>query len=470
MAEYDFVIIGGGAGGFAGAIKASELGARVAIIVSKRLPLGGTCVNVGCVPSKFVIEAAELYHKGGAANPYTGILLKQGKADYGALVSQKNKLVLNFRKEKYINVIKGTPNVHFFEGDAEFISPHEVLVNKKKRIRGHNFLIATGSRSAVPPIKGLNKVKYLTNIEALELRKLPKSMVVIGGGYIGVELGQAFAHLGTKVTILQRGPRILAREEPPIQETLKQYLEAEGIDTHVNTDVLEVRKQGKKKMVIAKVNGKQKQFVADELLVATGRAPNTEDLHVENTGVKTDDKRRIVVDNYQRTNVKHIWAAGDCTNQIMLETVAARGGAIAVENALRNTKKTIDFNAVPHAIFTIPNVASVGMLEEDIQKAGIRCSCRVLPLTAVAKAYIFGDTRGFIKININADTEEILGVHMIGIFAAEVIHEATVLVKNKMKLDDIINMTHIFPTMCEAIKLCAQSFKRDLSKMSCCVE
>lgn len=469
MAEYDFVIIGGGAGGFAGAIKASELGARAAIIVSKRLPLGGTCVNVGCVPSKYVIEAAELYHKA-AANPYAGIPLKQGKASLKKLVEQKNKLVLGFRKDKYINVIKGIPNVDFFEGDARFVSPNEVLVNNKKRVHAHNFLIATGSRAKVPPIKGLDKVKHLTNIEALELRKIPKSMVVIGGGYIGCELGQAFAHLGAKVTILQRGPQILAREEPPIQKTLKKYFEEEGIAVHVNANVVEVKQQGKQKTIITKINGKNKRFIADQILVATGRTPNTDGIGLEKAGIKTDEKNRIIVNKYQRTNVKHIWAAGDCTNQIMLETVAARGGAIAVENALKNTKKTIDFNTVPHAIFTIPNVASVGMLEEDIQKAGIRCSCRVLPLTAVAKAHIFGDTRGLIKININADTEEILGVHMLGIFAAEVIHEATVLVKHRMKLDDVISTTHVFPTMCEAIKLCAQSFKRDLSKMSCCVE
>ena len=469
MTEYDFVIIGGGAGGFASAIRASELGARVAIIVSKRLPLGGTCVNVGCVPSKFLIEAAEIYRKG-ASNPYAGVPLKQEKPDLGALIDQKNKLVLGFRKDKYVNVIKGLPNVRFIEGNAEFVSAHEVLVNKKTRIRGHNFLIATGSRTTVPPIKGIDKVKYLTNVEALELRKLPNRLVVIGGGYIGCELGQAFAHLGTKVTILQRGPHILAREEPPIQETLKQYLEEEGVDIYVNAEVLEVQQKGKTKSVVAKIDGKKKKFEVDEILLATGRVPNTEELGLEKAEVKADDKKRIIVDKFQKTNVKHIWAAGDCTNQIMLETVAARGGAIAIENALQNTKKSIDFTAVPHAIFTIPNVASVGMLEEDIQKAGIRCSCRVLPMTAVAKAHIFGDTRGFIKININADTEEILGIHMIGIFAAEVIHEATILVKNKMKLDDVINTTHVFPTMSEAIKLCAQTFKRDISKMSCCVE
>jgi mercuric reductase len=469
VAGYDFVIIGGGAGGFAGAIRASELGARVAMVVSRQLPLGGTCVNVGCVPSKYIIEAAELYHKAGA-NPYAGIPLRRQRARLAELIAAKNRLVNAMREEKYVNVVSKLPNIDFIEGNAEFVSPADVMVNGKRRVAGHNFLIATGSRATVPPIEGLDKVGYLTNVEALQLRRLPKRMAVIGGGYIGVELGQAFAHLGTKVTILQRGPRILAREEPSIQDALRRYLEEEGVTIHVNADVLEATRQGREKVVHAKVDGRPIRLAVDEILVATGRAPNTESLHLERADIRTDGHKRIVVDSYQRTNVRHIWAAGDCTNQAMLETVAARGGAIAVENALRNAKKTIDFSAVPHAIFTTPNVAGVGMLEEDIQKAGIRCSCRTLPMTAVAKAHIFGDTRGFVKVNINADTEEILGVHIIGIFAAEVIHEATLLVKNRMKLDDIINTTHVFPTMSEAIKLCAQSFKRDLSKMSCCVE
>lgn len=469
MAEYDLVIIGGGAGGFAGAIKASELGARVAIIVSKRLPLGGTCVNVGCVPSKFLINAAEMYYNAGN-NPFQGININKGKIELNKLVKQKNDLVQKFRKDKYINVIKALPNINFFEGNAKFLSKNEVIIDNKKKIRGHNFLIATGSRAVIPKIKGIDKVKVLTNVEALELKKVPKRLVVIGGGFIGIELGQAFSHLGSKVTIIQSNERLLPREEPQISQAIKFYLQEEGINVFTKANVKEIISKDSKKVVVTELGKKIIRVECDELLVATGRAANTEELNLENIGVKVDEKDRIIVDEELKTSALNVWAAGDCTNMIMLETVAARSGAIAAQNAIKKLGLKLYTNAIPSVVFSTPNIASVGLTEEEIQAKRIQCSCRVLSMTSVAKAWLFGDTRGFIKININAKNRQILGVHMVGVLAAEVISWASMAVRMGLTLDDIINTTSVFPTINEALKLCAQSFDRDLSKMSCCVE
>lgn len=469
MAKYDLVIIGGGAGGFAGAIKASELGARVAIIVSKRLPLGGTCVNVGCVPSKFLINASEMYYNAKKV-PYKGINLKQGKVELAKLTKQKNDIVKKFRKEKYVNVIKGMPNVDFYEGNASFVSNNEVIINNKEKIQGHNFLIATGSRTAIPLIKGIEKVKILTNIEALELKKVPKSMIVIGGGFIGLELGQAFFHLGTKVTIIQKSDRLLPREEKQISEAIQYYLEEEGITVLTSANVNEITKKGAKKIVTVQTSKGIKKITCDEILIATGRKANTEELNLDRAGVKVDEKKRIIVDEELKTSANNIWAVGDCTNTIMLETVAARSGALAAQNIIKNKGLKLHTNAIPHVVFTTPNIASVGLREEEIHSKGIRCACRILPMKMVAKAHLFGDTRGFIKINIDSKNRKILGVHMIGILAAEVISWASMVVRLGLTLDDVINTTSVFPTINEALKLCAQSFDRDLSKMSCCVE
>lgn len=279
-----------------------------------------------------------------------------------------------------------------------------------------------------------------------------------------------YAHFGTEVTVLQRSDRIIPEEEPEISDALKQYLEEEGIKIHTGVKTLDVRKKGDSKIVRVEMNGNVKEIEARQLLMATGRKPNTFDLNLESAGVKLRDDGAIAVNSEMRTSVPHIWAAGDVIGQPMLETAAAKEGAVAAENALNGSKKKVDFLSIPHAVFTSPQVASVGMTEEQMtSKMGV-CSCRTLYMSEVPKALVVNETRGLIKMAVHPKTGRIMGVHILLELAADIIHEAVLAVKYKLTVDDIIDTVHVFPTMTEAIKLVATAFRKDVSKLTCCAE
>ncbi|MEM3832507.1 MAG: mercury(II) reductase [Thermoprotei archaeon] len=462
---FDLVIIGGGSAAFAAAIKASEFDASVAMI--ERSTIGGTCVNVGCVPSKRMLRVGEVYYY--SDYNYSGIALEQGALNFEAIVRQKDDIVLDLRATKYSDVLKSLSNATLIKGSAKFVSKDHIDVNGQI-IRGKKFIVATGSSPRILSIEGINKVDYLTNVEALSLRELPKSMLIIGGRALALEFAQMYAHFGTNVTVLQRSPRIIPNEEPEISEALRTYLEDEGIEIHTGVTIKRVQQRNGSKIVIAQIEGKERDFEAEQLLIATGRIPNTSNLGLERVGVKLREDGAILVNDEMRTTAPNIWAAGDVTGQPMLEPVAAKEGAIAAENALSNAGRKMDFSAVPHAIFTTPQVASVGMTEAQVVAQGYICNCRVLDMSLVPKAKIIGDTRGLIKMVTDYKTGRILGVHILSYAAAEIIHEAVLAVKFKLTIDDIIDTVHIFPTMAESIKLAALSFKKDISKVSCCVE
>lgn len=465
MEEFDFVILGSGSAAFAAAIKASEFGAKVAMI--ERGTVGGTCVNVGCVPSKRLLNVGDIYYYGD--HNYNGIDIKAGGLDLEAIVKQKDDIVSDLRTTKYSDVVESLPNTTFIKGSAKFVSKDHVDIDGR-RILGRKFLVATGSSPTIPSIDGLDKVDYLTNVEALSLKELPTSMLVIGGRVLALEFAQMYAHFGTKVTLLQRSQKIIPDEEPEISEALRKYLEEEGIEIHTGVTVKKVRRQGGSKVVTAQVEGKQREFEAEQLLMATGRTPNTSGLGLEKVGVKLSEDGAVLVNDGMKTSAPNIWAAGDVIGKPMLETVAAKEGAIATENALSNAGRKMDFSAVPHAIFTMPQVASVGLTDAQANQSGFSCSCNWIPMSSVPKARIIGDTRGLVKLVIEHKTKRILGVHILSPLAADMIHEGVVAVKFKLTIDGIIDTVHIFPTMSEAIKLAAQSFYRDIDKMSCCTE
>lgn len=467
MAEdiFDFVIIGGGAAGFGGAIKASELGSSVAMI--EHGTIGGTCVNVGCVPSKRMLTVGDIFYYGD--HNYKGINLTKGTLKFKSVTKETNDLVEMQRTEKYVNIINDLPNSTFIKGSARFVSRNEVKVNGKK-IRGKKFLIATGASPKIPPINGLQNIDYLTNVEALSLKQLPNSLVIIGGRAVALEFAQMYAHFGTKVIVLQRSERIIPNEEPEISDALKTYLQSEGISIHTGVKIKEIRKKGKEKVISTIIAGKNKVYKAEQLLMATGRRPNTGDLGLKKIGVKLRKDSAVIVDDQMRSSVPNIWAAGDVIGEPMLETTAGRGGVIAAHNAFSSTKRKMDFTAVPHAIFTMPQVASVGLTDVEVNQQGFTCSCSWIPMSSVPKARIIGDTRGLVKIVIDRNTKRILGVHILSSLAADMIHEGALAVKYNLTIDDIIDTVHVFPTMSEAIKLAAQSFYRDIDKMSCCTE
>lgn len=466
MEKYDLVILGGGAGAFAAAIKANDLGAKTAL-VNAGLPLGGTCVNVGCVPSKTLLKIGEIVYYGNH-----GFKSISGKltVDFETAIKEELELVDKMRHDKYVEVLSNLKYLTHFEGKAKFVSKNEIIVGDKKLI-GEKFVIATGSAALPTPLDGIDKVDYITHIDALKLKKQPKTMIIVGAGPLGLEFGQMYHHFGTKVTILHKDQFVMPRTEPELSEALQKYLEDEGITIFINTKSKSVRKENNEIVVGFEIDGKQQEVRGEVLMFAAGKIPNTKDLDLEKAGVETNDRQAIKVNEEMQTTAGHIWAAGDVIDKpLRLETTAGKEGSIAVENALKNTHRTMDYSAVPYAVFTTPNLAGVGKTDEEAVGGGLKCTCNTFSFEYVPKAAIINDTRGLIKIVADNKTHQVYGVHILGPDAADLIHEATMIVKNKMTLEDVIDTVHVFPTLSESIKLAAQSFFKDVAKLSCCIE
>lgn len=464
MKEYDFVIIGGGAAGFAAALKADELDVKTLMV--NRGPIGGTCVNVGCVPTKYLLTALEL-KKRALMGHYSGLSFTLKEFDFRKLLDGKDELVKKLRREKYEKVLESLENVDYIDGSARFSSNSEIVVNGEK-INFKKALIATGAKPRILTIGGVEDVKdrILTHIGALELEKVPDSVVIIGGRTQALEFAQIFARAGSEVTLLQRSMRIMPTAEPELAIELEDILSEEGTNINTSARIKRLERAGEGVRVHTEVGGKEKMFEAQYVFFATGRSPNTHDLGLENTDVKTDEKGFVVVDETLKAG-KNIYAAGDVIGEPMLETVAAKEGFTVATNALEEKNVKIDYRVVPKVVFTDPQLASVGLTDREAQKF-TECSCRAVEISNVPKALILGEERGLIKMVVDAKTKEILGVRILAYNAAEMIHEAALIIRNRMTIDEVIDTLHVFPTMSEAIKLAALSFKGDISKMPCC--
>jgi mercuric reductase len=423
---------------------------------------------VGCVPSKRLLAVGDHFFRV-ANRPFPGLHLDDGwSADFRAVIRSKDRLVADLRKSKYADVLASLKDIDYIRGHAAFVSPHEVKVGTK-RYEGDKFVIGTGSSPTIPPIPGIEKVEYLTNVEALSLKERPDSMIVLGGRALGLEFAQMYQHLGTQVTVLQRSPRIVPEEEPEISQYLKRYLKEDGIEIHTGAEVLSAEQRRGRKVVVARVGSRKRAVEADALLLATGRTPNTAGLGLPTAGVQVKDDQGVKVDPEMRSTASHIFAAGDVIGKPMLETAAAKEGYIAAENALANRGLKMDYRAVPHAVFTNPAVASVGVTDAEANKGGhIRCACNTVRMEQVPKPLIVDDTRGLVKIVAEAEGHRILGVHILASLAPDMIHEGVLAVKHGLTLEDIIDTVHVFPTHSEAIKLAALSFFEDVDKLSCC--
>ena len=462
---YELVVIGSGAAAFAAALKASELGAKVALV--EHDVVGGTCVNRGCIPSKNLIQAARLLHY--SRTPVFPGLKLSGEMDSTALMAQKDELVEELRREKYVDIAQRDPNIELIEGKARFIGPQGLLVGSQ-RVKAKRFVIATGARPHVPPIPGLNEVPYLTSRIAFELRELPERIVIVGGGYIACELGQLFSRLGAQVAILEQGPRLLADFEPVISRALVERFRAEGIRVELAAEVVEVRGGEGEIRIFFRREGKTVPVEGTHLLVSTGRVPNTEDLGLAEIGVKTDSQGFIRVDEGMRTSVPHVFAAGDVTGPPIATPVAAREGAVAAENALTDAGRRMDYRVIPRAVFTDPEIGVVSLTEGEAEARGIRCSCRVLDLRFVPKARAIREAEGLVKMVAEAGGGRILGVHLFMPQAAEIIHEAALAVRLGLTVADLADAIHVYPTLSEVLRLVAQSFTRDVTRLSCCAE
>ncbi len=463
---FDLVILGSGSAAFGAALKAADYGAKVAMV--ERRTIGGTCVNVGCVPSKNLLRAGELRYYD-SNRDFPGITPGRATLEYRKVILQKDQIVRRLRKEKYSDVIKSMPSTKLFRGRGRFVSRTRVKVDGVN-VDGKKFVIATGSSPQIPTIPGIEKVGYITNVEALSLREKPSSMVIIGGRALGLEFAQMYAHMGTEVSLLQRSSRIIPEEEPEISDALRHYLEEEGIRIRTGVQVKRVYQRNGEKTVVGAVNGQEFEATGEQLLMATGRKPNTDDLGLEFVGVKTRGDGAVKVNHEMQTTASHAWAGGDVIGEPMLETIAAKEGATAAENALHGSRKRIDFLAVPGAVFTSPQVASVGLTDKEANEKGYECACRIVEMSKVPKAVTIRETRGLIKMVAENRTGRILGVHILAENAADIIHEGVLAVKCRLTVDDIIDTVHVFPTMAESVKLAATSFRKNLDQLSCCAE
>lgn len=461
-ADYDLAIIGSGSAAFAAAIRASGEGARVAVI--ERGTVGGTCVNVGCIPSKNLLAAAEVYHRA-AGHPFRGVETKAGAVDFGALVGMKAEVVSKLRREKYEELAEEY-GFGIIRGEAAFVSP-EAIEAGGRRITAHRFLIATGAAPWVPPVAGLEEAGYLTSTSAMELKELPESLVVIGGNYIGLEMGQLFANLGSRVTIVEMLDRLAPGEEPEVSRWIERVLREQGVEVITSARVGRVEAGGKK-TVVAEAGGKERRMEADEVLVATGRRPVLDGLGLEKAGIERDGRGALVLDETLRTTNPRVFAAGDVTGAPQFVYVAAAQGTLAAENALLGAGRKVDYEALPRVTFTTPNIAAVGLTDARARELGYRCECRVVGLENVPRAIVNLDTRGMVKIVAEQGSGRVLGVHAVGDSAGEIILSGVYAVKFGLTVRDLAETWAPYLTMSEGVRLAAQAFGRDVSKLSCC--
>lgn len=461
--HYDLAIVGSGSAAFATAIEARRKDASVVMI--EHSTVGGTCVNVGCIPSKALLAAAEARHVA-LDQHFPGIATTAAGVDMAALVSGKGAIVDALRHEKY-EELAGLYGFDILYGHARFVAGPMLEVNGE-RIDADHYVIATGASPWAPPIPGLDEVGYLTSTTAMELDHVPHSLVVIGGNAVGLEQGQLFARLGSVVTIVEAMPRIAPFQEPEISEALTAILTEEGITVRAGATVGKVVRENGDVVVSVEAASGNEELRAEAVLVATGRRPNTADLGLDTVGVTVGSRGEVVVTDELRTDNPRILAAGDVSGHPQFVYVAGKHGSVVADNAIAGEHRRIDYRTLPRVTFTSPAVASVGMTDEEANQSGLACECRVLPLTQVPRAIVNRDTRGVAKIVAERESGRVLGVHLLAEGAGDAILAAVYALEADFTVEQLATAWTPYLTMAETIKLTAQSFTRDVAALSCC--
>lgn len=469
----DLAIIGSGGGAFAAAIRATSLDKRVVMI--ERGTIGGTCVNTGCVPSKALLAAADARHIALDSGRFPGIATSAGPVNMRELIDSKRSLVETMRATKYVDLINGY-GWELRQGNAAFAGTADDPVLKitgvdgaVETVRAHHYLVASGSAPWAPSIDGLAGVDYLTSTSVMELEEVPASLLVLGGGYVALEQAQLFARLGSKVTMLVRS-RLASAEEPEASRALAGVFADEGIRVVRRATVTAVRTNHSTGNIVATatVDGGHEEFRTGKLLVATGRRPVTDGLNLATVGVDVGEKGEVVVNSMLASTNPRIWAVGDVTGHHEFVYVAANHGSLVVENAFNNAGREVDYRHLPRVTFTSPALAAVGMTDKEANGSGIRCQCGLVPLEYVPRALVNRDTRGFIKIVADRDTGRIVGITAVAKDAGEIAAAGVYILEAGMTVDQVAHLWSPYLTMAEGIKIAAQSFTTDVSKLSCC--
>lgn len=462
----DLIVLGGGSAAFAAAIKAAEAGRKVALI--EEGVLGGTCVNVGCVPSKTLIAAANLRYRA-LHPPFGGLELNGNGVDWATVFGEKQALVERLREEKYVRVLAAYPSIRWVSGHGVVEAADPVRVRVDDTVwEAPRLVVATGARPWIPPIPGLAGTPYWTSTEALAAERQPARLLVIGGSAVGLELGQLYHRLGTEVTVVEAVDRILPQEDPEVSAVLTEYLREEGMAIYPAVQLEAVHHDGQRFQVQGRRNGAAFTWRGDQVLLATGRRPDVAGFGLEQVGVQLRPRGGIAVNDRMQTSVPTIYAAGDVTGEAQFVYVAAEAGGIAAINALGLGDRRLDLTALPRVTFTDPQVASVGYTEEAAEAAGIACICSALPLEYVPRALANRDTRGFIKLVVEQGTEQVIGMHAVAAEAGEIIQVGVFAVRFGMTLEDLTTTLFPYLTMVEGVKLAALTFHKDVSKLSCC--
>jgi mercuric reductase len=454
----DLAVIGSGGAAMAAAIAARQAGKTVVLV--EDATLGGTCVNVGCVPSKTLLAAAGTRHVA-LSNPFLGAPTSAAAVDLAALVEQKDELVGRLRQVKYAEVAAAY-GFAVRPGQARFTDEQTLTVDGQP-LPARAYLIATGAESAHPDLPGLDEVDWLTSTTAMEQTTLPESLVVVGGGYVGMEQAQLFAHLGARVTLVGR---LAPAAEPELADALRAVFADDGI-TVITDRAVAVESVGDRVVVVTRTG---QRALGARLLVATGRRARTAALDLDAAGVKTDERGFIVVDEAQRSSNSRIYAAGDVSGAPQYVYVAAATGRAAALNATGATgpqSVTVDYTGLPAVVFTRPQLGSAGLTEAQALAAGHRCECRVLNLTEVPRALANRDTRGVVKLVANADTGQVLGVHAAAEAAGEIMLAATYAIKARMTVEDLAGTWAPYLTMAESLRIVAGQFRNQMPT-SCC--
>lgn len=443
---YDIVVLGGGPGGYVAAIRGAQLGAKVALIEAREL--GGTCLNRGCIPTKAMIASIDKLEAVKAAGEY-GVEVDGYKINFGKLQERKSQVVAQLVKGIHFLIKKN--KIDFFKGYGHFLNENEIQVKSGETVAGKNIIIATGSEALLFDTFNYDGVNIISSDEALELTEIPESLLIVGGGVVGCEFATIYAALGTQVTIVEAMPNILPMADKDISTRLQTFFKKKGITIKTKTMIKELTVSGK----VVKAVTDSGELEAEKALISVGRKVSTQGFGIEKTGVALGDKGEVLVNQKMQTNIPNIYAIGDVTNKILLAHIASHQGLVAVENILGKDVE-MDYSVVPDCVFTRPEAASVGLTSDECAKQGIPVKVGKFNFIANGKAVAMGETDGMVKIIAKESDGVVLGVHIIGPHAADLISEAAIAIQNKLTIKDMVKVIHAHPTLSEAVMEAAE--------------